>query len=26
MQAVIAMINEIVAEVGKDAWDWQSQH
>ncbi|MGZ8258273.1 MAG: polyribonucleotide nucleotidyltransferase, partial [Methylotenera sp.] len=22
MQAVITMINEIVAEVGKDAWDW----
>ena len=22
MQAVIAMINEMVAEVGKDAWDW----
>ena len=22
MQAVIAMINEMVAEAGKDAWDW----
>ena len=22
MQAVIAMINELVAEVGKEAWDW----
>ena len=24
MQAVISMINEIVAEVGKDAWDWSA--
>src|SRR5450830_251160 len=24
MQAVITMINEIVAEVGKDAWDWSA--
>ena len=22
MQAVINMINELAAEVGKDAWDW----
>ena len=24
MQAVIAMINEMVAEAGKDAWDWSA--
>ncbi len=24
MQSVITMINEIVAEVGKDAWDWSA--
>ncbi len=24
MQAVISMINEMVAEVGKDAWDWSA--